>query len=363
MMIQTKNKYNNALYAVILFCIIEAVLMVGDIWSSINHNLLIYGSQQEQLISTMLSSYLLIDRDHEGSIKDTIISNIKEDFPTSSSVYCFVALNDKMIYIKDQSTTQELLNKNEISVERYLNQKGKKTVILDNPAKKTIQVVMDDNIKYYVSMDTISYRGDVITLGICTKVNYIIKKYSFDILVLHLGTYFALFVIGFISTAYFFYKRVKQDKLDIEELKNELSNNRLLMDKLNEEVWEVTSSEMSNNLYGFFPKGVVQNVLSNLTIEQSKLTLKIFIHINSPGKEIFINIAALLERFYIIKNISCFWNEEEFLVLLLNATNKDAVLFEKFVRRQYRTKYNKNIDDVIFDIEPIETCEVRGNAI
>jgi hypothetical protein len=354
-----KNKNRKIFCQVIVFCIILVALIGIELWSAINHNLLIYSSQQEQQIGVMFSSCLAIVRGHEGegSFKDTIISNIQDNFPTSSSVYCFVAVNDKMLFIKDQSSTRQLLNNCEMKVEQYLNQKGKPPVPLDSPAAKTVRTVLE-NAKYYVSMDSITYGDDVITLGICTKMNYIIKRDRFDILLLHLGTYIALCVIAFISSTYFLLNEIKSKNIKIQELETEVTNNRQLLDQLHEEVWEVTSSDISINLYGFFPKEVVEKVLLNLTLEQAKLTRKIYLRLNSSSKETFINIAALLERFYMIKNVSCFWNENEFLVLLLNASDKEAELFEKYIRRQYQIRYSSSIDRVIFDIEPIETEEV-----
>ncbi len=355
-MMSKDNKIKkNLLWIVMVFCILEVVLVTCDVVSAFNHNILLYNRQQEQKINHIFSDSIENMKSGGGPFTEIIISNIKKDFPTSSSVYCFVAVNDQMIFIRDSSTTKELLKKNKISVKEYINVKDTLSAAPDNQVGWTEKVVLNEKTKYFVSMGETTYEDEVITIGICSKEEYIIKKSRVDVFLLHIGMYILLFIIAFISTTYFLLRRIKSNQIVIEELESEVANNRQLMEQLHEEVWKVTYLNSNNNLYGFFDKEVVENILSSLTVEQSMLTMKVFLRLNPGSKEVLINIAVLLEGISIFKSVSCLWNENEFLVVLLNVKEKEVELFEKYLRKQYQMKYkDQKIDEIIIDIEPIK---------
>lgn len=362
-MMSKENKIRkNLLWIVMAFCILEVILVICDVISAFNHNLSLYNRQQEQKIIHIFSDSIERVENREASLTDIMISNIKREFPTSSSVYCFVAVNDQMIFIRDSNTTKELLKKNKISIEEYLNQKYTPPVTSDNQVGWTEKVVFNNKTKYFVSMGESSYEEGVITLGICSKEDYIIKKSRVDVFLLHIGMYILLFAIAFISTTYFLLRRIKSNQTEIGELENELANNRQLMEQLHEEVWKATNSNSSNTLYGFLGKEIVNDILSKLTEEQSMLTMKVFLRFDSASNEMLINIAFLLERISIFKSVSCLWNENEFLVVLLNVEEKDGELFEKYLRKQYLMKYkDQKFDDIRIHIEAVK--EVKENAI
>ncbi|MBB2182483.1 hypothetical protein H0486_06310 [Lachnospiraceae bacterium MD1] len=339
-------KNGRILLSVILFCILIFVLVVLDIDNFTKNSIAVYTASQEERVLDMMYSATEISELNTQSYDTNLVEMIKSNFSTSSSIFCFVAKDDQIIFLKDDNTTLSLLDKYSGKLEDVIRPLDKEGFRIEGHSG-SLRAKLYDHRDYYVSVASYTYDNVNYKLGICSREYYLTTKMKMQLLLLHVYTYLTLIIIAFISLTFFLLQKTKKDRLKINQLESETANSRLLIDKLNEDILKITINKTSNRTSGLLAKDLVESIIHNLSEEQKKQTFKVCIKIQAPRQELYTNVAAQLDRFYVDNCISCLWSENEFLVLLPNSSYRDAKYFIQVFHQQYVISFGDYQEDIL----------------
>lgn len=347
-----KGNHDNkkVLAGVIMLCLVLSLLITINTEQSMSHSLSIYSRQQEEKISLLFSIAEHNSERGQQTLKDELVKTLKKSIPTSASVYGFIAVNNRLTFIKDDTTTAKILEYDTVRLQEFLDI-DLETVQNIQSGTNTLYSVLEDKRDYYVSIGSFQHNNDRYMIGICTREGYIIKKFKQHIYRLQLFIYIAIFVIVLIALTFFLLRKIREEQARILILEQDTVESRRLIDRLHDDLKEITNTNIKNQIYGFFPKQVVETILNNMTKEQHQKSAKLMVTIDSDIEEEVIFVSALLERMHVEKSISCMWSQKEFMVLILNATQKEAEKFTQIFSENYQSIYERQMDNIQFSIE------------
>ncbi|MBE5882323.1 MAG: hypothetical protein E7289_08475 [Lachnospiraceae bacterium] len=270
---------------------------------------------------------------------EALIDYIKETYPTSASDYGFVAVDDEILFMRDDNYTKSL---KETDTRAYFG-------ISEHSAKvegsRNAYAVFLSGTPWYVIFHEEIVQDKEITVGICISREYLISQSDFDILLQHSVLYLALFSVAFVVSVFFLAHREKENENMENELKEQLVENRRLIERLGERL-EAQSGTDYQRENGFCRREIVEQIMQKLTPEQKEKSRKITVRMKENTPQAIVNYSVLLERMKVNKSVCCLWENEEFLILLLNTDEEGATNFVKQFLLQYQKMFRSDATDI-----------------
>ncbi len=329
-----RKKNRPSKYLIIMSIVLSVlcmVLLVVDVIQCREANLALSCKEKEAYLEAMAYS---------GNYEpESIIEYIKKEYPTSASDYCFVAVNEEIVFMRDENFTKGLEEEN---VGAYFG------ISEHTPKVETCQAsysVMLNGAPWYVILHEEKVGGQKLLLGICSSENYLISESDFDILLQHSVLYMALFSIAFIVSVFFLSHREKENEEMEQKLTEQLVENRRLIERLGERL-EAQSSMDYRRENGFCSKDVIIGIMEKLTPQQREKSQKIEIKVAESSPQSMVKYSVLLERMKVNKSVCCLWEDEVFLVLLLNTDERGASNFIKQFLLEYQKMFQCDATDI-----------------
>ena len=327
---QNKKRKYRFIIATSAIClgIILLLLLILDINNTVNKALALYNDNQNTLANILMKTAVAQVQNESNELKDIIVLSINESFPTSSSTYCILAKNDGIIFLKDENTSSTLIDE---KISSYFNG--------NNLASR-------DNQTYIISTSSTQYHGDNYKLVICTRVNYLVKQMKFNELRLHGLGYFVIYgVILLIIIILLFYK-LRSDEKRKENLKEEAKNNRMIIEKLeNDKTKNYINSDL-DGVYSFYSRSIVDEVIACMSEQEKKKCIEIDIIIEKLKMEHFILITAILGRIKEGGSLACYWEDNQFKVLLFDTDKEEVQGFIDRFMSKYRTDSEEKVEEL-----------------
>ena len=327
-----QNKERNNRFVIFVSAVVLGIvfllLLILDINNTIDKSLGVYNDNQKTLANVLMKTSVVQAQNDSSELKDKIIASINDDFPTSSSTYCILAKNDDIIFLKDDNTSSTLMDE---KLSDYFDGNN---------------IASRDNQKYIISTSETQYSGNDYTFVICTRQNYIIKQINFNELRLHCLGYFVIYgVILLIIIILLFYKS-RSDQTRKKTLSEEAKYNRMIIEKLGNDKNKNYVNSDREGVYSFYSRSIVDEVIVCMSEEEKKNCIEIDIIIENLKIEHFILITAILGRIKEGNSLACYWEENQFKVLLLDSDKKDVQEFIDIFMSKYRTDSEEKVEEL-----------------
>lgn len=295
-------------------------------------------------ISKEKQNYLQVVLDDTQYQTEDLIAYIKEEYPTSASDYCFVAVDGQLLFLRDENMTKGIKEK---GVRAHFGIKDQR---MEDKVGNSLYEVFMNGATWHIICRNVENEDGMLMVGICISEEYLIAGGDFDILWQHSMIYMALFSIAFVVSVIFLSHREKENALMEEKLTAQLTENRRLIERLGERL-EAQSGMDYQRENGFCNKEVVAQVMSRLTPEQKEKCYKVRITLEEAGQQELVRYSVLLERMKVNKSICCLWAENEFLVVLLNTNEDGASNFIKQFLLQHQKMFQRDAENIGISIE------------
>ncbi len=322
------SKQKKRIWIITLSCLYEIIfiLLIFYIFQlAIQRNISNYRDMQGLLADSMLNRTLPQTADGSNDLTEKLISEIKDNFPTSSSVYCVLVKNDSVVFYKDDNTTSSLI---EDSISNYFHN----------------NVSSRDKKRYILSQSELEYQGDKYSLMICTKEDYYLKKVKLVEIRLYCMGFFFLFGAAMIVLLIYHLYKLKGEEKNNVLFKNEIRKNRQLIELLEDD--RNKHYVNSEKEFSFYNRSVVEEVISQMTEEDMKRCIQIDITVENPKMEHFIFITAILGRIKGDNSIASYWEKNTFKVLLLHSDKQEAMDFINLFIGKYKTESEEKVEEL-----------------
>lgn len=335
----TKKKQRPSKYLIVMSVVLSVLctcLMVFDVVTCRETNLVNACLEKEKYLQAMAYSG---NYETEG-----IIDYIKETYMTSASDYCFVAVDGELVFVRDDNYTESL---EETNLKKHFDISNRTQKI--EGCKKAYVVTSEGSVWNLICHD-IKLAEQTMTLGICVRNEFLVSTGDFDILLQHSVLYMVLFSIAFIVSIVFLSSREKENRLMEIKLTEQLQENRRLIERLGERL-EAQSEMEYQKENGFCTREVVSQIMDKLTAEQKEKSRKLVIRMKETSSASIVKYSVLLERMKVNKCVCCLWEEDTFLVLLLNTDEHGANNFVKNFLLQYQKMFRQDAKDIQISAE------------
>ncbi len=308
-----------------VLCIILILLIFYVFQNAIQKNISLYQENQNLLASSLLNNAASQAGINNSDLITNLTTYIKSSFPTSSSVYCIITKNNQIAFYKDDNTTSTVMNE---SIDNYLQN----------------NVSLRDNKRYLLSKSEIMYNNDTYSLIICTKENYYLKKIKLLETRLYCMGFFFLYGATMIVLLIFNLYKLSGEEKNNHILKNEIRKNRQLIELLeNDKNRNYVNSEKE---FSFYNRSIIEEVIAGMTKEELKKCVQIDIIVENPKMEHFIFITAILGRIKGDNSIACYWDKNQFKILLLNSNKKEATDFINLFINKYKSESEEKVEEL-----------------
>ncbi len=325
-MLNTKHKKRILTIVIgIISCFVMILLIFYVFENAIQRNVSVYQENQTLLASSYLYSAATQASDNDDDITSRLVSYIKSDFPTSSSVYCIITRNDQIAFYKDENTTSTVMND---PLNHYLR---------DN-------ISLRDNESYLLSKTEIMYNKDTYSLILCTKESYYLKKIKLPEIRLYCMGFFFLYGAMMIVLLIFNLYKLNSVEKSNTNLKNEIRKNRQLIELLeNDKNKHYVNSEKE---FSFYNRSIIDEVIARMTKDEINSSIQIDIFVENPKMEHFIFITAILGRIKGNNSIASYWEKNQFKILLLNSNKKEAMDFINLFINKYKSESEEKVEEL-----------------
>lgn len=332
---QTNRKKNRpSKYLIIMSIVLSLlcmVLIVFDVIECREANLRQACKEKESYLRAMAYSGNYVPED--------IIAYIQQEYQTSASDYCFVAVDEELAFLRDTNFTKGLTENNLLAY-FGISEHTPKVEGCGN----TYSVLLG-GVPWYVMFWETVVGDEELVVGICTSRDYLISEADFDILLQHSVLYMALFSIAFIVSVLFLSRREKENEEMEEQLTGQLMENRRLIERLGEQL-DAQSSMDHQRENGFCSREVVMGIMEKLTPWQRLKSQKLEIRMKEVTPEAVVRYSVLLERMKVSKSVCCLWEEDVFLVLLLNTDEDGCANFITHFLLEYQKMFRSDAADI-----------------
>lgn len=325
---EKRNRNNRIIIVVsaVIFEIILSLLLFYIFNNAISNTLEEYRAKQKLLADSIMNTAVIQADQYNNDMQTSIISYIEKSFPTSSSMYCIFGKNDKILFLKDENMTSTLVDE---KISSYFNH----------------NISSRDKKLYVVSKSEINYNDEKYTLLICTRQNYLLKKVKlYETRLYCLGffiIYSSLLIVAIIVSLY----RLRSVENSTKTLYKDIKTNRRIIEKLeNDKIKHYVNSDKE---YSFYNRSIVNEVIAGLTEEEKEKCVQIDIIIKNRKMEHFVFITAVLGRIKGDNSIACYWEENQFKVLLLNSGKEEAMEFIHLFISKYKAESEEKGDELM----------------
>lgn len=329
--------------AAVFLGIIFFLLITLDINNAVNKTLAVYNDNQGVLAEEMLQKALIQAQKDAKELDSDSISEIVSRFPTSSSVYCIFSQNDKILFLKDENTSSTLIDE---KMSDYFSEDG---------------VSSRDGAKYSVASSETQYEGNTYKLAVCTKQTYLLKKIKFDEMRLHCLGYFGIYGIALLVIIVLAYYQLRALEKKIVTLKNEAKDNRRLIEELeNDKNKNYVNSE--RDMYSFYNRSVVEEVISGMSKTEKEKCIQVDITVENLKMEHFVLITAILGRIKEGKSVACYWEYNQFKILLFQSNQQEVRGFINRFISKYQLESEEKVEELKIVASSLENeaLEIQG---
>ncbi len=318
-----KRKDGKPLITQLVFIIgilIVGITLILLTWWETNQNLNqqmeAYEKTQREILHMLVS--LSVDDLSEEESADAaavcaqMVENIKQGYPTSSTSFCYVAHNDRIMFLRDERSASEIVD------------------------MKRIDILNTYEKQYLITEEKVSTGEDLCYLGIVTADENIVSQMGLESLKVHVEMYIVLIVaLASAMVSLTFGKMVKTNKSKAK-LEQTVKENRNVIDELLTKNDELQHFDPTLHAYGIVSERFWTSVAEDLTEEQRQKCLRMQI---SYTKECGIQLAAVLERSMNKRFIGCHFSPMKFELLLLRTGREEAERYAKFLLERMEAEF------------------------
>ncbi len=350
-MAKMKKKKNNKSITImsIILSLICLVLSLIDVYSCIKSNLVSYSNSMESYLEVLITNGSYRADEMKSTVVEGIEDSVEREFPTSASVYCVIAIDDEVVFLRDKSVTSGI---HDLVIDEYLNV-GDSNISLETTRRKSVISEFSNGNRYLISKETISTGNEKITVAICTDLEYMIKSENFDILIQHLVLYLVLLSIAFVTSVIYLNFKDRENIRIEEELNKKLIENRILIERLGDKIDSQNNSDVTERNGSFYTEEVVEEVISALTEEQKEKSRKIVIRFSDNNMQLAVRYSVLLERMRVNNSIFCLKDDNEITVIMLNTDEEGVNNFARQFVVQYQNMFQSDIVDTKIVIDKL----------
>jgi len=324
---ETKNRFVIVTSAIFIGIVI-VLLIILDINTTTNKTLAVYNDNQNTLANLFMKTAVTQAQKNSSELKDILTLSINDNYPTSSSTYCILAKNDDILFLKDENTTSTLIDE---KITTYFDENN---------------VSIRDNQQYIISTSQTQYDGDNYTFVICTRQNYLVKLIKLNELRLHCLGYFIIYgVLLLVIIVLSFYKSRSDGKRKVV-LEEEAKKNRMIIEKLGNDKNKNYVDSDRDGLYSFYSRGIVDEVIACMSEEEKKKCIEIDIIVENLKIEHFILITTILGRIKVSRSIACYWEDNQFKVLLFDSDKEEVQEFIDIFMSKYRIDSEEKVEEL-----------------
>lgn len=325
-MVNNKNKKRIIIILTSVIIGLLLLLMVLYIFhTTIQKSITVYKDSQNIIAESIMNTTILQTQYNTNNPADNMIQYIENNFPTSSSMFCTIAKNDKIIFLKDRNTTTTLIDE---KLSTYFVQ----------------NVSIRDKKKYIISNSKHKFNDDEYILLICTKQDYFLKKIKLYEIRLYFLGFFILYGTMLLVELFVASYQLKSGEKQILTLDYEVKNNRRIIQILeSDKNKNYVNSEKDNSFYN---RNIVEEVIQSMTEDEKKQCIQIDIMVEKLKMEHFIFITAILGRIKSHNSIACYWANNHFKVLLLKSNKKDVQEFINLFISKYKAESEENVEEL-----------------
>jgi len=324
---ETKNRFVIVTSAIFIGIVI-VLLIILDINTTTNKTLAVYNDNQNTLANLFMKTAVTQAQKNSSELKDILTLSINDNYPTSSSTYCILAKNDDILFLKDENTTSTLIDE---KITTYFDENN---------------VSIRDNQQYIISTSQTQYEGDNYTFVICTRQNYLVKLIKLNELRLHCLGYFIIYgVLLLVIIVLSFYKSRSDGKRKVV-LEEEAKKNRMIIEKLGNDKNKNYVDSDRDGLYSFYSRGIVDEVIACMSEEEKKKCIEIDIIVENLKIEHFILITTILGRIKVSRSIACYWEDNQFKVLLFDSDKEEVQEFIDIFMSKYRIDSEEKVEEL-----------------
>jgi hypothetical protein len=318
------------------------ILLILDLNNAFDKSRWIYEHNQSIIADNYINLAVNQATNDNLELQEVVTFDIMNSYPTSSSMYCILAKNDEIVFIKDENTTSTL---KEDKLSEYFDEN---------------QVSMRDQKEYVVSTSEVEYHNDLYTLVICTKQEYLEKKSNFDVLRLHSLVYFIGYSVTLIIINILFSYTLRTKEKRIMKLEQEAKNNRLVIETLeNDRNRNYVNSEKADD-FSFYNKEILEEVIAGMTAAEKETCVQIDIFVEHLRMEHFVQITTILNRIKQDGSISSYWEENQFKVLMFHHNKEDVQRFIDLFLSKYKTESQESVGEIKIVASKLGFLEERG---
>jgi hypothetical protein len=316
------------LVSTIVLGIVFLILLILDLNNAFDQSESIYKKNQSILADALMDNAINQATNNNTELQELITYEIMSSYPTSSSMYCILAKNDEIVFLKDENTSSTL---NGEKLSSYFDED---------------LISIRDQKAYIVSFTEVEYNNDQYTLAVCTKKEYLEKKSNFDVLRLHSLVYFAGYSIALVIINILFSYSLRTKEKRIKKLELEAKNNRLVIETLeNDKNRNYVNSERADD-FSFYRKEILEEVIAGMTLPEKEACIQIDIFVENLKMDHFIQITTILNRIKVGQSISSYWEENQFKVLLFHHKKEEVQRFIDLFLSKYKIESQENVGEL-----------------
>lgn len=333
---KTEKKLIALSVVVTILCLVLTYLEVTSCRSKILEH---HGKHLLQQMELLEETAELRSESNAVSYSDALISLIQERTETNSRHFSVVCRNEELLYLRDRTMTLEYHDKNPrqffMEEEPVPNAKG-----------ELRQGSFLDGEQYVYAVGAKETKEGVVTLAICTQREYVWKETDADILYQRLFVYLGLTLLAYVASVSWLANAYRRQKTEDENLNEQLTKNRVLIDKLVNKLDARMSGALVDEDGGLYSREIVEQVMDTMTPEQKKRSYCLMIDLQEESPDLLVRLSVVLDRLLTGGSICCLWEKNQFRAVLMNVEEEVAITLSKQLIMQYQRMFQQDLTKV-----------------
>ena len=303
------------------------VLQYSQLRQTRNHYFSTFQRNQDALAEKIISRVRNQVAEVPVDITTAFTLDITRNFQTSSSMYCIVAKEDNIVFLRDETSSINL------------NDERLSSLFIDNKSTK-------DQQTYIISQVEAKIEGNHYTLVVCTRKTYLEKQIGYDKLQLHVLGIFVIYALILLVMNFILFYVIRSKEKRILRLESDSKQNRTIINKLEEDKTKNYVYSIKKEKSNFYHTTVINEVIAQMTLEDELNCIQVDIYIHNLKMEHFVMITKILSDNQTEGILSCYWKDNQFKVLLLHANKEKVQQFIDYFLNKYQLESHESIDEI-----------------
>lgn len=292
--------------------------------------------QQLQLLEEAAKQRTLAE---DKVYSEVLLQVIAEKIETDSRHFCVVSKDGTLLLVRDKRMTLEYSDK---SASEFFG---------DPESTVSAEVGVTegrfaDGETYVYAVKTTETAEGTITVAVCTQKKYIWEQVDFDILNQRMIVYLGLTALAYVASVTWLAMSCGKLKQQMEEQSEQLTKNRVLIDKLVNKLDARMSGALVDEDGGLYSKEIVEQVIGTMTPEQKKRSYCLQIEMQESSPDLLVRLSVVLDRLLTGGSICCLWEENQFRAVLMNVEEEVAITLSKQLIMQYQRMFQQDLNGV-----------------